>query len=295
MTLGSRAGASSNTAAGWYVQETMRICDGGQNIADEHQSAGQHAQHGDSGISTIALTFLGLLGVMRGIVAQCKPAKQGWQVICQHLGGDIDNQSLLTQTKTPAKQLGSLGQATTRHPAPNTPTHASTSPARRYRHGEHGHAKSTRSQVSKAQTTADRYWRRRACGDTREWQVSAPASAATNRAPRQCLTMQSAYVRPITESLSEFSAGVCMCEQLGKGSVRYATNHFGAAAAYAGVTTGEEGNKKGLLGACGHRQQCCNERWQWQLAVSGKGIGKTGMLLPVGEMHPSQSDQTNPA
>lgn len=157
MTLGSRAGASSNTAAGCSVQKTKSMCDGGQNMADEHQNAGLHAQHGDSGISTIALTFSGLLNVMRGIVAQCKPTKQGWQVICQHPGGVIDNQSLLTQTTTPAKQLGSLGQATKSHPASNTPSHASTSPARRYRHCEHGHAKSTRRQVNKAQTTAYRH------------------------------------------------------------------------------------------------------------------------------------------
>ena len=70
---------------------------------------------------------------------------------------------------------------------------------------------------------------------------------------------------------------------------------FWGAADYAGVTTGEEGIKKGSLGACAHRQQRCNERWQWQLAVSSKGIWKTAMHWPAGEMHPSKSDQTNSA
>ncbi len=46
---------------------------------------------------------------------------------------------------------------------------------------------------------------------------------------------------------------------------------------------GEEVVKKGLLRACTHRQQGRNERWQRQLAVSGKGFGETWMSCPLGK------------
>ena len=69
---------------------------------------------------------------------------------------------------------------------------------------------------------------------------------------------------------------------LGKGTVRYTTNHL-ATAANTGLKIGEEGIQKGLPGACAHRKQRSNERWQRQFAASGKRFGKTWMPCPLGK------------
>jgi hypothetical protein len=70
--------------------------------------------------------------------------------------------------------------------------------------------------------------------------------------------------------------------RLGKGSVRHLTNHR-RVAANTGMKIGEKGIEKGLLGARTHRQQRCDERWQRQLALSGKGFGETWMPCPLGK------------
>jgi hypothetical protein len=86
VTFWSRTGAPGSDATGCSAQEVKRTRDGRQNIADKQQHTGQHAQHGGSGISPIALTFDSLLRRGLGIIiSHSTSTKQRSQVISQGL------------------------------------------------------------------------------------------------------------------------------------------------------------------------------------------------------------------
>ncbi len=99
MTFWPGSGSSRDDAADGSSQEIKRMADGRQDIANKYQHTRQHTQHGRSGITPVALTFDAVLRLLWRIAAQCTCTKQRSQVVSQHLGGNINDQSLLTQAR----------------------------------------------------------------------------------------------------------------------------------------------------------------------------------------------------